>query len=120
MPHLMPTFLRYQEPSTDMLKCSVNNNHKGSLNIQFGTMPLNYYQVHQCHYQGGSYISHKMKSKKYQKLWQNIYQEELSGQGSDHTLQMSSLSKRRMANYVQYKTTVLSINGQRKTTTYPH
>src|SRR6266850_118174 len=120
MPHPMLIFLKYQGPSIDMLKCLANNSHKGSLNTQSGTMPSNYYQAHQHHYQGGSYISCKMKSRKYQKLWQNIYQEELSGQGSDHTLQMSSLSKRRMANYVQYKTTVLSINGQRKTTTYPH
>src|SRR6266850_3139104 len=118
MPHPMPIFRKYQGLSIDTLKCSANNNPKDSLNTQSGTTPLNYYQVHQHHYQGDSYTSHKTKSKKYQKLWQNTYQEELSDQESDHMLQMSSLSRKRMANYVQYKTTVLSINGRRKTATY--
>src|SRR6266850_6003685 len=120
MPHPMLTFRKYQELSIDMLKCSVNNNRKDSLNIQSGTMPLNYYQVHQHHYREDSYTFHKTKSKKYQKLWRNTYQEELSDQELDHMLQMSSSLRKRMANYVQYKTTVLSTNGQRKTATYPH
>src|SRR6266850_8197739 len=120
MPHPMPTFLKYQEPSIDTLKSLANNNHKGSLSTQYGTMPSNYYPAHQHHSQEDSYVSHKMKSKRYQKLWQNIYKEELSDQELDHTLQMSSSSKRKMANYVQYKTTVPSINGQRKIAMYPH
>src|SRR6267142_4957889 len=120
MPHLMPIFRKYQELFTDMLKYSVNSSPKGSLNTQSGTMPLNYYQVHQHHYQGDSYASRKTKLKKYQKLWQNIYQGELSDWESGHMLQMSSLSRKRMVNYVQYKITDLSINGQRKTATYPH
>src|SRR6266850_359029 len=120
MPHLTPIFRKYQEPFTDMLKCSVNSNPKGSWNTQSGIMPSNYYQAHQHHYRGGSYASHKMKLKKYQKLWRNIYQGELSDRESGHMLQMSSLSRKRMVNCVQYKTIDLSINGPRKTATYPH
>src|SRR6267142_1567634 len=120
MPHPTLTFRKYQELSINMLKCSANNNPKDSLNTQSGTMPSNYYQVHQHRCQGDSYTSHKTKLKKYQRLWQNIYQEELSDRESDHMLQMSSLSRKRMANYIQYKITDLSINGRRKTATYPH
>src|SRR6266850_2027007 len=120
MPHPMPIFRKYQGPSTDMLKYSANNNPKDSLNTQSGITPSNYCQVHQYRYQADSYASHKTKSKKYQKLWQNTYQEELSDRELDHMPQMSSLSRKRMANYVQYKTTDLSINGRRKTATYPH
>src|SRR6267142_1385614 len=112
MPPQMPISRKYQEPSIDTPKCSANNNHKDSLSIQFGTMPLNYCRVHRHRFQEGSYVSHRTKSKKYQKLWWNIYKEELSDRGSDLMWQMFSSSRRRMANYVQYKITILLINGR--------
>src|SRR6266850_5141666 len=118
MRHLMLISQKYQKPSTDMPKYSANNNPKDSLNTQYGIMPSNYYQVHQHHYQEDSYTFPKTKLKRYPRLWQNIYLEELSDRKLDHTLQTSSLSKRRMANYAQYKTTDLSINGQRRTAMY--
>src|SRR6267142_2951716 len=119
MHHLMPIFRKYQEPSIDMLKCLVNNNPRDSTNIQYGIMPLSYYQEHQHHCKGDFYVFPKTKSKKYQKSWLNICQGEPFAQALDHMLQTSSLSKRKMENYVQYKTTVLSINGQRRTAMYP-
>src|SRR6266850_5279761 len=103
-----------------MPKYSVNNNPKDSLNTQSGITPSNYYQVHQHHYQEDFYVFHRTKSKKYQRLWQNTYQEEPSDRESDHMLQTSSLSRRKMANCAQYKTTILSINGRRRTAMYPH
>src|SRR6266850_2824185 len=120
MHHLMPIFRKYQEPSIDTLKCLVNNNPKDSPNTQYGIMPLNYYQGHQHHYQEGFYVFPKMKSKKYQKLWLNICREEPFARALDHTPQMSSLSKRKMENYVRCRTTVLLTNGQRRTATCPH
>src|SRR6267142_1537619 len=116
----MPISQKYQEHSIDMLKCSANNNHRDFLNTRFGIMPLNCSQEHQHRFQEDSYVFHKTRLKKYQRLWQNIYKEELSDQELDHTWQMFSSSKRKMANCAQYKTTVLLTNGQRKTTTYPH
>src|SRR6266850_273478 len=120
MCHLTLIFQKYQEPSTNTPKYSANNNPKDFPNIRSGTMLSNYYRVHQHHCQEDSYIFPKMKLKRYQKSWQNIYQEELSDQELDHMLQTSSLSRKRMASYVQYKITDLSINGRRKTATYPH
>src|SRR6267142_48976 len=120
MHHLMPIFRRYQGPFTDTLKYLANNNPKDSLNTRSGTMPLNYYRVHQHHYQEDSYVFPRTKLKKYQKLWQNTYREGLSDPELAHMLQTSSLSRKRMANYAQYRTIDLLINGQRKTTTYPH
>src|SRR6267142_1016361 len=111
MPHPTPIFQKYQELFTNMLKCSANNSPRDSLNTQSGTMPLNYYQEHQHPYQEDSYVSHRTKLKKYQRLWQNIYQEGLSNRELDHMLRMSSLSRKRMASYIQYKITDLSING---------
>src|SRR6266850_6064479 len=120
MPLQMPTFQKYPEPFIDMPKCSVSNNHKDFPNTQFGTMPLNYFWVHQHHFQGDSYTSHKTKSKKYQKLWWSTYKEEPSDQELDHTWQMFSLSKRKMASCAQCKTIAPLINGRRKTAMYPH
>src|SRR6266850_1547430 len=116
----MPTFLKYQELSIDMPRCSVNNNHRDSLNTQFGTTPLNCFQAHQHPFQDNSYNSHKMKSKKYQKLWQSTYKEVPSDPELDHTQQMSFLSKKKMANYVRYKIIVRLINGRRKIAMYHH
>src|SRR6267142_3541088 len=120
MHHPTPTFQRCQKLSTDTPRCLVNNSLKGYLNIQFGIMPSNYYQEHQHHYWEDSSVFPKTKSKKYQKSWPNIYQEEPSDQALDHMPQMSSLLKRKMANYVRYKTIDPSINGQRKIAMYPH
>src|SRR6267142_2618820 len=120
MHHQMLTFQKYQEPSIDMLKYLANNNPKDSPNIQYGIMRSNYYREHRHHYQEDSYAFLRTKSRKYLKLWPNIYQGELFDRALDHTLQMSSLSKRKMENYVQYKTIVLLINGQRKIAMYPH
>src|SRR6266850_294809 len=119
MHHQMLIFRKYQELFIDMLKCLVNNNPKDFPNTRYGIMPLNYCQEHQHCYQGDSYVFPKMKSKRYQKLWPNIYQEEPSDRVSDHMLQTSSLSKRKTENYAQYKTIVLLTNGRRKTTMYP-
>src|SRR6267142_6147379 len=116
----MLIFQKYQGHSIDMLKCSVNNNHKDFLNTRSGIMPSNCSQAHWHRFQEDSYVFHKTKSKRYRKLWQNIYKEEPSDQGSDHMRQMFSLSKRKMANCVQYKTTALLTNGRRKTATYHH
>src|SRR6267142_685297 len=118
MPHLTPTSLKYRELSIDMPKYLANNNRKDSLNTQSGTTPSNYYWAHQHHSREDFYVSHRTKSKKYQKLWQNTYKGEPFDRVSGHMLQMSFLSKRKMENCAQYKTTVLSINGQRKTTMY--
>src|SRR6267142_6361417 len=120
MHHLMLIFRKYQEPSIDTQKCLANNNPKDSPNIRYGIMPSNYYQEHQHRYQEGFYASLKMKSKKCQKLWPNIYQGEPFGQASDHMPQTSSLSKRKMGNCVRYRTTVLLTNGRRRTAMYPH
>src|SRR6266850_2483280 len=103
-----------------MPRCLVNNNLKDYLNIQFGIMPSNYYQEHQHRYREDSSVFPKTKSKKCQKSWPNIYQEEPSDQALDRMPQTSSLLKRKMANYTQCKTIVLLINGQRKITMYPH
>src|SRR6266850_4205124 len=116
----MPIFQKYQGLSTDMLKYSVNSNHKDFLNTQFGTTPSNCSRVHQHHSQEDSYAFHKMKLKKYQKLWQSIYKEGPFDQESDPTQQTSSLSKRKTANYVQYKTIAPLTNGQKRTITCPH
>src|SRR6267142_508812 len=118
MHHLMLISRKYQEPSIDMLKYLVNNNPKGSPNTRFGTMPLNYYQEHQHRYRGDSYVFPKMKSKRYQKLWLNICQEEPFDPASDHMPQTSSLLRRKMGNYVRYKIIDLSTNGQRKIAMY--
>src|SRR6267142_6882319 len=115
----MLIFRKYQEPSIDMLKYLANNNPKDSLNIQFGTTLSNYYQEHQHRYREDSYVFPKMKSKRYQKSWPNIYQEEPFDPALDHMPQTSSLSKRKMGNYIRYKTTDLSTNGQRKIAMYP-
>src|SRR6267142_5120731 len=120
MHHQMLTFQKYQEPSIDTLKCLANNNPKDSPNTQYGIMPSNYYQEHQHHYWEGFCVFPKTKSKKYQRSWPNIYQEEPFDQASDHMPRMSSLSKRKMENYALYKTIVLLINGRRRTAMYPH
>src|SRR6266850_1037232 len=120
MHHLMLTFQKCQEPSIDMLKSLANNNPNDSPNIQYGITPLNYYRGHQLHYLEDFYASFKMKLKRYQRLWLNICQGEPFDRASDHTPQMSSLSKRKMENYVQYKTTALLTNGQKRTAMYPH
>src|SRR6266850_4168485 len=120
MHHLMPTFRKYQEPSIDILKCLANNNPKDSPNTQYGIMHSNYYRGHQHHYREDFYISLKMKSKKCQRLWPSTYQGEPFDRASDHMLQMSSLSKRKMENYVRYRTTVLLTNGRKRTAMYPH
>src|SRR6266850_393813 len=120
MHHPMLIFRKYQEPFIDTLKCLVNNNPKGSLNTQSGITPSSYYWGHQHHYREDSYTFPKMKSKKYQKLWPNTYQEEPSNQALDHMPQTSSLLRRKMGNYARYKTIVLLTNGQRKTAMYPH
>src|SRR6266850_955668 len=120
MHHLMLIFRKYQEPSTDMLKCLANNNPKDSPNTQYGITPLNYYQEHQHHYRGDCCVFPRTKSKKYQRLWLNIYQEEPFDQASDHMPRTSSLSKRKMENYARYKIIVLLINGQKRTAMYPH
>src|SRR6267142_343550 len=120
MHHLMLIFRKYQEPSTDMLKCLANNNPKDPPNTQYAIMPLNYYQEHQHHYREGFYVSLKMKLKKCQKLWPNTYQEEPFDRASDHMPQTSSLLKRKMGNYARYKIIALLTNGQRKTAMYPH
>src|SRR6266850_5030308 len=120
MHHLMLIFQKYQELFIDTLRCLVNSNPKDSSSIQSGTTPSNYYPELQHHYQEDSYVFPKMKSRKYQKLWPNTYQEEPFDPASDHMPRTFSLSKRKTANYVQYKITDLSINGQRKIATYPH
>src|SRR6266850_4915709 len=120
MHHPMPIFRKYQEPSIDMLKCLANNNLKDSPNTQYGIMPLNYYRELQHHYREDFYASLKTKSKKYQKSWPNTYQGEPFDPALDHMPQTSSLSRRKMENYVRYKTTVLLTNGRRKTAMYPH
>src|SRR6267142_684179 len=120
MHHLMLIFQKYQEPFIDTLRYLANNNPKDSPNIQFGIMPSNYYQEHQHHYQEDFYVFPRTKLKRYQKLWPNTYQGEPFNLASDHMLQTSSLSKRKMENYVQYKITDLLTNGQRKTAMYPH
>src|SRR6267142_1563981 len=119
MHHPMLTSQKYQEHSIDMLKYSVNNNPKDFLNTQSGITPLNYYQVHQHHYQEDFCVSPKMKLKKYQRLWPNIYQEGPFDQALDHMPQTSSLSKRKMGNYVPYKITDQSTNGPKRTAMYP-
>src|SRR6266850_14127 len=111
MHHPMPIFQKYQEPFTNTLKCLANNNLKDSPNTQYGIIPSNYYWEHQHHYQEDSYVFPKTKLKKYQKLWPNTYREEPFDQALDHMLQMSSLLRKRMANYIRYKITVLSTNG---------
>src|SRR6266850_543692 len=120
MHHPMLIFRKYQEPFIDMPKCLVNNNPKDSPNTQFGITPSSYCWGHQHHYREDSYAFPKMKLKKCQNLWPNIYQEEPFDQASDHMPQMSSLSKRKMGNYTQYKIIALLTNGQRKTAMYPH
>src|SRR6266850_1003250 len=120
MCHLMPICQKYQGLFIDMLKCLVNNNPKGFPNTQYGITPSNYYRGHQHHCPEDSYASPKTRSKKYQKLWPNTYQEEPSDQALDHMPQTFSLSKRRMANYARYKTIILSTNEQRKIGMYPH
>src|SRR6266850_2725812 len=117
MHHQMLTFQKYQEPSTDTLKCLVNNNPKDFPNTQYGITLSNCYREHQHHYQEDSYVSLKTKSRKYLRSWPNTCQEEPSDPALDHMPQTSSLSKRRTGNYVQYKITVLLTNGQRKIAT---
>src|SRR6266850_521381 len=116
----MLTFQKYHEPSIDMLKCLANNNPRDFPNTQCGITLLNYYQGHRHHYQEDFYVFPKMKSRKYLKSWPNICQEEPFDRALDHMLQMSSLSKRKMGNYVQYKTIVLLTSGQRKIAMYLH
>src|SRR6267142_706679 len=120
MHHLMPICQKYQEPSIDTPKCLANNNPKDSPNTRSGITPLNCYQEHQHRYREDFYAFLKMKLKKYQRLWPNIYQGGPSDPASDHMPRMSFSSKRKMENYAQYRTTVLLTNGQRKTTMYPH
>src|SRR6267142_4795269 len=119
MHHQMLISQKYQGPSINMLKCLVNNNPKDSPNTRYGIMQSNYYREHRHHYQEDFYTSPRMKSRKYLRLWPNIYQGELFDQALDHTLQMSSLLKRRMGNFIQYKTTVLLTSGQRRIAMYP-
>src|SRR6266850_4340028 len=120
MHHRMLTFQKYQGPSISTLKYLANNNPKDSPNTQYGIMLLNYYQEHRHHYQEDFYVSLKTKSRKYPRLWLNIYQGEPFDRALDHMPQTSSLLKRRMENYVQYKITVPLTNGQRKIAMYPH
>src|SRR6266850_4012306 len=115
----MPIFQKYQEPFTDTLRYLVNNNPKDFPNTQFGITPLNYYQEHQHHYQEDSYAFPKMKLKRYQKLWPNIYREEPFDLVLGHMRQTYSLSKRKMESYAQYKTIVLLTNGRKRTAMYP-
>src|SRR6266850_5578653 len=119
MHHSMPISQKYQEHFIDMLKYLANNNPKDSLNIQSGIMPSNYYRVHQHHYQGDFCAFPKMKSKRYRRLWPNIYQGEPFDQASDHTLQMFSLLKRKTGNYAPYKIIDQSTNGPKRTAMYP-
>src|SRR6266850_4913425 len=115
----MLIFRKYQEPSIDMLKYSANNSPKDFPNTQCGITPSNYYRAHQHHYQEDFYVSPKMRLKKYQRLWPNIYQGEPFDRASDHMPQMFSLSKRKMENYAQYKTIDRLTNGPKRTIMCP-
>src|SRR6267142_87145 len=108
--HQMPTSQKYQGLFIDMLRYLANNNPRDFPNTQCGIMLLNCCREHRHHYQEDFYAFLKTKSKKYPKSWPNIYQEGLFDPELDHTLQMSSLSKRRMENYALCKTIVPSIN----------
>src|SRR6266850_3595677 len=111
---------RYQEPSIVTRRCLANNNPKDFPNTRYGITLSNYYRGHRHHYQEDFYVFPKMRLKKYLKSWPNICQGELFDRALDLMPQTSSLSRRKMGNYVQYKTTVLLINGQRKIAMYPH
>ena len=105
--------------TNDTQRSSQNKNHKGCPNIQYGTTPSNYSQVHPVPYQDAYYPSPKKRSQKQRNSLKNTYDEIQSDRHGAHTQLISSSLRRRTANFNQYKTTDHSTNGRRKTEMSP-
>ena len=106
--------------TNDTPRSSRSKNHSGCPSIQCGTMPSNYFRVHLAPYQDAYYPSHKRKLQKQRSSLRNTCGEILSDHHGAPTQLTSSSSKRRMANSNRFKITDHSINGQKRTKTYPH
>ena len=106
--------------TSNMLKSSRNKNYKGYPSTQYGTMLSNCYQACPAPYQDGCYHLPKKRSLKQRNSSKNTCDETQSDHHGAHMQPTSFLSKRKTVNSDQYKTTVHSTSGQRKTETYPH
>ena len=87
--------------------------------ILFGIMPSNYSPMHWPLYQDDFSLSQSWRKKKCRSLLKNTYNEEPSMNPGVHMRLISSLSKRRMESYDQYKIIIQLTNGLRRTETSP-
>ena len=109
---------QFQKSTKDTAKYSVKLNPKGYPNPLYGTMQLNYYPEHQTPSHEGYSHSLKKRKQKCTNSYKNTSREEQSACPNPPMQPTSSLWRRKMENYDQYKTTDPSISGPKRIEMY--